>query len=199
MRSASASCKWCGRSSHNARFPLEPLFIVSMSASICGISLFDPSTAATCASPSGNVSFELCDLFHIVVRMQQLFSRDLVSAVSDYFTRVTILDCVPLPVCHTTSGKWSLSLPAATSSHAAAIAFFFFLANLAKVEIRDRRRFLQNSERMRDLTRHYFPADLKILQAALRLRPPLYLSAGTFIFPSSPFDTVFHIVPPIRY
>ena len=36
-----------------------------------------------------------------------------------------MFDCVPEPVCHTTSGKWSFRLPEMTSSHAREIAASF--------------------------------------------------------------------------
>ena len=39
--------------------------------------------------------------------------------------RAFIFDCVPLPVCQTTSGKCSLSFPDMTSSHALPIQSFF--------------------------------------------------------------------------
>ncbi len=52
--------------------------------------------------------------------------------ISDY---LLLLLCVPLPVCHTTSGKCSLSSPEITLSHASAIAARF------SSEITPRRQF----------------------------------------------------------
>jgi len=68
----------------------------------------------------GNVSFELCDM------LMSSFGCSNFSPASSFprFAMTSfafMLDCVPLPVCQTTSGKWLLSSPEITSSHAFAM------------------------------------------------------------------------------
>jgi len=57
-----------------------------------------------------NVSLDDCDLFYIIIRMYNFFFIGQLPAFDDMATiSITsftfILLCVPLPVCHTTSGK----------------------------------------------------------------------------------------------
>ena len=79
-----------------------------------------PSTAAMCMAV-GKVSLEDWDML-----ISSLGWSSFSPAISLPRLAMTslafMLDCVPLPVCHTTSGKWSLSLPAITSSQAAQMA-----------------------------------------------------------------------------
>ena len=72
----------------------------------------------------GNVSFELWLIFTSSLGCSKVFPAiwfPLLAITSFAF----MLLCVPLPVCHTTSGKWSFREPEITSSHAAEIAFSF--------------------------------------------------------------------------
>ncbi len=92
-----------------------------MNVSITGMSPSSmPSTAAMCMAV-GKVSLEDWDMF-----TWSLGCRIAAPAMALPRLAMTslafILDCVPLPVCHTTSGKWSLSAPEITSSQAAQMA-----------------------------------------------------------------------------
>ena len=65
-----------------------------------------------------------------------------------------ILDWVPEPVCQTTSGKWSFSLPAMTSSHAAdqwQPSFSSVIFSGLQGVVGAGRRLLQNAECVCDL------------------------------------------------
>ena len=128
-----ASCKWVRPLFTMPSFSFSRRLNVSISASICGIKLSSiPKTAAMCIAV-GNVSFELCDLF-----TSSFGCSSFSPAIS--FPRFAItslafmLDCVPLPVCHTTSGKCPFSFPAITSSHAALIASFFSAPSLPRLK-----------------------------------------------------------------
>ena len=52
--------------------------------------------------------------------------------------------CVPLPVCHTRSGKCAASLPAITSSAAATISLRLFVVELAEIVVHERGGFLEH-------------------------------------------------------
>jgi hypothetical protein len=80
-----------------------------------------------------------------------------------------MLDCVPEPVCQTTSGKWSLSLPAMTSSAAFTIRSRVAFVHQAELEIGQRRRLLEDAEGPDDLDRHLLAADVEIGERAGRL------------------------------
>lgn len=105
-----------------------------------------------------------------------------------------MFDCVPDPVCHTTSGKWSMSFKSATSAAACCIAFptslsctctqLCPLSNIqhrggrfteSKAHIYRRCCTLQYSEGSYNGWWHpiLWLIDLEVLQRALRLRAPV--------------------------
>jgi len=83
-----------------------------------------------------------------------------------------MLDCVPLPVCHTTKGKCSFSLPLITSSQTAVMDVFLFLGQFAQVVVGDCGSLFQNTERMSDFARHHFRADLESFRGYVPFVPP---------------------------
>lgn len=94
------------------------LSLVSITAAICmtvGNTSFDDYDLLT--SSFGWISFE--------PRLPPIISIALFEITSFAF----IFDYVPDPVCHTTNGKWSSSLPCFTSSAAFTIASAFFYSN----------------------------------------------------------------------
>ena len=80
---------------------------------------------ATCIAV-GKVSFELCPMLTWSFGCTGFFEPMTPPSISIARFEITSLafmfDWVPEPVCQTTSGKWSSSLPAATSAAAAEIA-----------------------------------------------------------------------------
>ena len=109
-----------------------------------------------------------------------------------------MLDCVPEPVCQTTSGKWSFSLPDATSSQACSMAASFssviFSGLSAWLALRGG--LLQDAEGMGDLARHRLKAhaDREILVAALGLRGPVFVGRDLDLAHGIMLDAVFHRV-----
>jgi len=83
-----------------------------------------------------------------------------------------MLVCVPEPVCHTTSGKWSSSLPSITS-RGSRDRLGATLVEETKLAICLRRGELDDAERMHDLDRHAIPADAEILPGTFGLRAPI--------------------------
>ena len=79
------------------------------------------TAAATCMTV-GKTSFELCDLLTSSLGWMGFFEPRTPPASSMARLPMTsfafMFDWVPLPVCQTTSGKWSSSFPAMTSSQA---------------------------------------------------------------------------------
>ena len=84
-----------------------------------------------------------------------------------------MFDCVPLPVCKTTSGKWSSSLPAITSSAAGTISCTFSAGSWPSSPLASAAAFLR-IPRAAD----HRPAPAKALDADLEVVPrPLGLGA----------------------
>ena len=83
-------------------------------------------TAVAMCIAVGKVSFELCPMLTWSLGCTGCFEPISPPSISIARFEITSLafmfDWVPEPVCQTTSGKWSSSLPAATSSAAASIA-----------------------------------------------------------------------------
>ena len=84
-----------------------------------------------------------------------------------------MFDCVPEPVCQTTSGKWSSSLPSITSSAACDDGLADFRVEPAEIHVHLGGGALDDAERADDGQRLLFPADLEIAERALRLRAPI--------------------------
>ena len=84
-----------------------------------------------------------------------------------------MLVCVPEPVCQTTSGKLSSSLPSITSCAAAAIASARRGVELAEVLVGERRGALDDAEGADQRHRHRLGADAEIHQRARGLRAPI--------------------------
>ena len=105
-------------------FSFSSLLNVSTSTDTAGRSLSSISHTAEICSAVGNVSFDDWLMFMSSFGWQSFFP-----AIS--FARFAItsfafmLLCVPLPVCHTTSGKCPFSAPLITSSQACSIAASF--------------------------------------------------------------------------
>ncbi len=89
---------------------------------------------------------------------------------------------VPEPVCQTTSGNSSSSLPAATSAAAAAMALPILGSSAPSFDVGLGRRLLQQAEGVDQRQRHALAADAEVLQRALGLGAPI-ASAGTAISP----------------
>ena len=86
-----------------------------------------------------------------------------------------MFDCVPEPVCHTTSGKCSSSLPSITSCAAATMALPSLRVEPAEAHVRLGRSALDDAERAHDRLGLPLPADLEIAERALRLRAPIFV------------------------
>ena len=119
-----ASCKWVLPDFTIPSFSASNFLKVFIKSSIAGKSLSSIATTAEICIAVGKVSFEDWLIF-ISSFGWQSFSPAIWLARFAITSFAFILDCVPEPVCQTTSGKWSLRLPDITSSHAAEIAFTF--------------------------------------------------------------------------
>ena len=86
-----------------------------------------------------------------------------------------MLLCVPDPVCQTTSGNSSSSLPSITSCAAAMMTSARDFIELAKGDIRLRRALLDDAERMDKRQRHPLAANLEVAEAPLRLSAPIVI------------------------
>ena len=95
---------------------------VSRSAVTFGISSAVAETAAAMCMAVGNESFDDCDMLTWSLGWMGVFAPrapPTYSLARFEMTSLTFMfDCVPLPVCHTTSGKCSSSSPAISSSQA---------------------------------------------------------------------------------
>jgi len=94
---------------------------------IAGSSRSSISTTAAMCITVGKVSLELAPLLTWSFGWTILLSPNSPPRISIARFAMTslafMLDWVPEPVCHTTSGKWSISFPSATSPAASTIAF----------------------------------------------------------------------------
>jgi hypothetical protein len=90
-----------------------------------GDEILDDRAAAMCIAV-GNVSFEDCDRlmwsFGWTGRFDPISPPAISIARFEMTSFAFMFDCVPDPVCHTKSGKWSSSVPSMTSSAAATIS-----------------------------------------------------------------------------
>ena len=119
-----ASWRWVRPDFTMPSFSFSKRFRVSMNISITGRSWSSmPITAAMCMAV-GKVSLEDWDMFTWSLGCSS-FSPAISLPRLAMTSLAFMLDWVPEPVCHTTSGKWSLSLPAMTSSQAAEMAWSF--------------------------------------------------------------------------
>ena len=84
-----------------------------------------------------------------------------------------MFDCVPLPVCQTTSGKCASSLPSMTSSAARDDEARLRRVELAEVLVGEGGGLLHDAEGADDGSAEALPADLEVLQGPLRLRAPV--------------------------
>ncbi len=119
-----ASCRWVRPLLTTFRYFLSSPLKVSTSASISGMTLSSrPSTAAILMAV-GKVSFE-----DWLILISSLGCSSFLPAISLPRLAMTslafMLDWVPEPVCHTTSGKCSLREPLMTSSQAWEMAASF--------------------------------------------------------------------------
>src|SRR4051812_49210491 len=83
-----------------------------------------------------------------------------------------MLDCVPDPVCQTTSGNSPSCRPATTSAAAPATASAR-RGSSTQVLVHGGRRLLHEPERVHQRRRHALDADAEVLQRALRLGAPV--------------------------
>ena len=83
-----------------------------------------------------------------------------------------MLVCVPLPVCQTTRGKWSSSLPSMTSRAATRIGSAR-LGELSEALVDGGGGVLDDGERAKHLHGHLLAPNLEVLQRALGLRAPV--------------------------
>ena len=84
----------------------------------------------------GNTSFEDCERFTSSFGWTGFFEPmtppDSSMARFEMTSLAFMFDCVPLPVCQTTRGKWSSSAPAMTSSAARAMRSVFSASSLPR-------------------------------------------------------------------
>ena len=112
-----ASCRWVRPLFTTSPFSPSSRRKVSTSPSMAGSSLSSSATAAAMCMAVGKVSLELWDMFTWSLGWSSFFpASSLPRLATTSFT--FMLDWVPLPVCHTTSGKCPSSFPATTSSQA---------------------------------------------------------------------------------
>ena len=83
-----------------------------------------------------------------------------------------MFDCVPEPVCQTTSGKCSSSLPSITSCAAVDDGLAELRVEPAERHVGLGRRALDDAERAHDRQRLLLPADLEVAERALRPARP---------------------------
>ena len=102
-----------------------------------------------------------------------------------------MFDCVPEPVCQTTSGKCSSSLPSITSRAAAAMAAATSGVQQALLEIGLGGGELHPRQRMDDLDRHAADADGEILPRPLRLRAPIGGGRNLYVAEGITLDSEF--------
>ena len=90
-----------------------------------------------------------------------------------------MFDCVPEPVCQTTSGKCASSVPAITSSAAAGDQLLLVLGQQAQVGVGRRGGLLEHAHRADHLARQRVAAGagLEMMEGALGLRAPVAVSA----------------------
>ena len=103
-----------------------------------------------------------------------------------------MFDCVPLPVCQTTSGKCSSRSPASTLPAASAISAASFAIELAEVAVDVRGRHLHDSERADHRAAEAMAADPEVLEAALGLRAPVALLRHLDVAHAVGLDAVAH-------
>ncbi len=119
-----ASWRWVRPDFTTSAFSASSRRSVSMKARISGSSASSmPSTAAMCMAV-GKVSLLLWDMFTSSLGCSSLSPAMALPRLA-MTSLAFMLDWVPLPVCHTTSGKWSFNAPAITSSQAALMASSF--------------------------------------------------------------------------
>ena len=150
-------------------------------------------TAAMCMAV-GKVSLEDWDMFTWSLGWQQLLARRSRWPRLAMTSLAFMLDCVPLPVCHTTRGKWSFNLPAMTSSQAWQMAFSRVVVHLFGLDgvVGDGRRLLQNAESVGDLPGHDLAANDEILLAALGLCAPVAIRRHLHFTHGVAFNAVIH-------
>ena len=109
-----ASCRWVRPDLTMPSFSSSRRRNVAASLSIAGRTLSSSARTAAMCIAVGNVSFDDWDIL-----MSSFGCSSFLPASSLPRLAMTSLafmfDCVPEPVCQTTSGKWSFSLPDATS------------------------------------------------------------------------------------
>ena len=116
-----ASCRWVRPVLTTPSFSASRRLNVAISASISGKRLSSIAVTAAMCIAVGNVSLDDWDMFTWSLGWHS-FSPSISLARLAMTSLAFMLDWVPLPVCHTTSGKWSFRLPDMTSSHAWHIA-----------------------------------------------------------------------------
>jgi hypothetical protein len=95
-----------------------------------------------------------------------------------------MFDCVPLPVCQTTSGKWSSKLT---------------LVDLAQFAEGQGRRFLDEAKSPDDGGREAVAADPEMLDGALSLRAPVPVGGNLDGAHAIAFKPKFHRRAPVRW
>ena len=115
-----ASCRWVRPVFTMPSFSAISLVKVSVKRSIAGNSLSSISITAAMCMAVGKVSLELWDMLEWSFGWRS-FSPAMAFPRPAMTSFTFILDWVPLPVCHTASGKLSSSLPASISSQACEI------------------------------------------------------------------------------
>ena len=124
----------------------------------------------------GNVSFEdwlrLTSSFGWTSREPSVPPRSSVARFA--ITSLTFMFVwVPLPVCHTTSGKWSSRRPSITSSAAATMARALSSGQEPEVAVHQRARLLEDAERADHLAGESLAPDPEVLERALGLGAPV--------------------------
>ncbi len=80
---------------------------------------------------------------------------------------------VPLPVCHTNSGKWSSSVAREDLVGGPTMRLGLLVGELPEVAVHERRGLLEDRHAPDDRRRHAVAADREVVQRALRLRTPV--------------------------
>ena len=186
-----ASCKCVLPLLITPSFSFSNRLKVSISLSIAGRRrCVMARTAATCIAV-GKVSLELWLLLISSLGCSNFLPQSsfpLLAITSFAF----ILDCVPLPVCQTTSGKLSLSFPSITSSQARQMYFIFSSDKFPILKLAIAAAFF-NMPKAWMISPGIVSVPILKFSKLLSVCAPQYLSAGTFISPIVSFSMRYSI------
>ena len=146
----------------------------------------------------GNASFDDCERFTSSFGWIGFFDPIAPPAISIARFEMTsftfMFVCVPLPVCQTTSGKWSSSFPSMTSWAAFTIRSRLSGGKSFRSVFTCAAACLIDGERADDLDRHPLAADLEVLERALGLGAPVAVGGDRDLAHRVGFDAGLHRV-----